>query len=655
MISPGSGRGLPDVPTIATLLSAHGYTTGHFGKWHLGLSDADYLPTNRGFDQSLTWYQRPGNFTYLGAEFIVNDAIDAPVTDGDAHSAHTITQGALDFIDARHAEELKSGGEVSPYFLNVWYRTPHSPIDPPAEFPNPPQTTAPYSRSWPKRWNDFTQETTGLGNHGYENHDNDVNAKNRSMYAAMITYVDHQIGLIVDRIDSLYDSGRTLIIVTSDNGATRKPWSNSGGSPPLWDQNGGLRSNKGSTFEGGIRVPLIARWPTRAKGGGTNDSRVLTMDLFPTFMALAGIPEDRYEGLGLKGQDVSNALLHGAEMAPTGSVFWETKEKGKLFVPDPEGEPVGELNRWAVRKESIGRKLVVERGNAASLPMRLFDLTNVGASGLDEREHLDISKLNSGEASTVNALDAEYRKWRLDVGGIPHVYNGAATTADVSGETITFRDVDQRAVVEPHWAFKFREGDFSFAASISLRETPTGQRVVAHHPGSWKLYLDAGPTDSQVNVKLDVIGKRRGDARHPGTPGSTKTLVAGVSCKAGCRLDLAFTIFGWRYSDSSLRLYVDGLQRDSYNGAELTDMHEVYASNEPITLGNLATGGAGWIGSMRFARFYQLSLTPREVRDPDRDGLVGPADNCPYLASGDFADSDGDGLGDACDEAIVAK
>jgi hypothetical protein len=111
------------------------------------------------------------------------------------------------------------------------------------------------------------------------------------------------------------------------------------------------------------------------------------------------------------------------------------------------------------------------------------------------------------------------------------------------------------------------------------------------------------PHVGQVNVRLDVVGKRRGDARHPGTPGSTKTLEAVVSCKAGCRLDLAFTIFCWRYLDSSLRLYVDGLQRDSYTGAQLTAMQEVQASSEPITLGNLATGGAGWNGSMRFARF----------------------------------------------------
>jgi arylsulfatase A-like enzyme len=168
------------------LLSAAGYTSGHFGKWHLGLSKAEYFPTNRGFDESLTWYHTAASNSYRGAEFIVDDDVANPITDGSTHSAHTITEAALAFINARWAEEQVPGAEASPFFLNIWYRTPHLPIDPPALCPNPPSPPDPQS-AWPSDWLTFTAATPGLDDHGYQGHDPTVDAKTRSMYGAMVS------------------------------------------------------------------------------------------------------------------------------------------------------------------------------------------------------------------------------------------------------------------------------------------------------------------------------------------------------------------------------------------------------------------------------------------------------------------------------------
>lgn len=162
-----SERGLPDVTTIATLLGKAGYRTAHYGKWHLGQNKAEYYPTRRGFDESFVWFDDSENEGYKGATFIQDDQLGKPIaTDADSHQAEIITDKALAFIRARKKEETQSGGTPSPYFLNVWYRAPHFPIDPPGNFPNAPKDTNPKSK-WSMNWSDFAADR-GFDDHGFQ-------------------------------------------------------------------------------------------------------------------------------------------------------------------------------------------------------------------------------------------------------------------------------------------------------------------------------------------------------------------------------------------------------------------------------------------------------------------------------------------------------
>lgn len=242
-----------DEITIAELLRAAGYATGHVGKWHLGPPPWD--PTGQGFDENhggcdrgeppsfFDPYQRPANPKWK--EPALDGIPTLPARKPGEYLTDREADEAVAFI-RKHKDR--------PFFLNLWHYAVHTPIqgrpDLVEKYEAKPATT-------PQK-----------------------NAK----YAAMVESVDQALGQILKTLDELKLTERTVIIFTSDNGGLPGPTSN----VPL-------RAGKGMPYEGGIRVPLIVRWPGEIKPATTTDVPVSSIDLFPTIAAIAEakLPADR--------------------------------------------------------------------------------------------------------------------------------------------------------------------------------------------------------------------------------------------------------------------------------------------------------------------------------------------------------------------------
>lgn len=239
--------------TIAEQLKAAGYLTFHVGKWHLG--DASHYPETHGFDVNIggtQWGAPESYFWPFGGtnrfreyRYVPGLGIGKP---GD-YLTDRLTDEALRLID--------SAGD-RPFFLNLWYHNPHTPID------AKPEVSARFQ----------AKLEPGMR---HQNPD----------YAAMIETLDENIGRVLDRIESRGLAGRTLVVFTSDNGGF------------LGDYNGRrvtdnapLRSGKGSLYEGGIRVPLIARLPGVTVAGAVCVEPVICTDLPRTFAEVAGVRFD---------------------------------------------------------------------------------------------------------------------------------------------------------------------------------------------------------------------------------------------------------------------------------------------------------------------------------------------------------------------------
>ena len=264
--NPAPDAGMNDVGlprseiTIAKALKTVGYATSCIGKWHLG-HKTKYLPRNYGFDE------------YLGilysndmrpAQLIENEkVIEYPVVQ--ATITKRYTQKALDFIENSHNND-------QPFFLYLPHAMPHKPLAASEDF--------------------YTPETL------------------EDLYADVIRELDWSVGSIMKKLKDLGIDDDTLVIFTSDNG----PWY--GGST------GGFRGMKGQTWEGGLRVPFISRWPGKIPQGIVNNAAVGTIDIFPTLLKIAGvdIPKDRV----IDGKDIL-PILTSEKTEDSHDVFFAMK------------------------------------------------------------------------------------------------------------------------------------------------------------------------------------------------------------------------------------------------------------------------------------------------------------------------------------------
>lgn len=243
--------------TLPQLLKQKGYVTGHIGKWHLGSFDIRYSPTQRGFDEAVCFCG--GMHDYYDWRIEYNDQ---PVRSDGRYLTDVWTTEAINFIE-RHRHN-------TPFFLSLNYNAPHTPLQAPEEDIRP--------------FRDKGQFPEGV-----------------SRIYGMIRHMDAGILHILETLDRCGLQENTVVIFTSDNGPDMTVYDDD----PTSDKrrfNCNFNGAKGLVYEGGVRVPLIIRWPAGLEGGHQFDGMAHFTDWFTTLLALAEIdpPKDRViDGINL--------------------------------------------------------------------------------------------------------------------------------------------------------------------------------------------------------------------------------------------------------------------------------------------------------------------------------------------------------------------
>lgn len=266
-VKPEGQRPLPAAcVTVAEMLKSQGYATGAFGKWGLGFTGTEGDPNRQGFDVFFGYNCQREAHNYFPLHLWKNG--EKVILEGNTRGL-TGAQYAQDLI-VEEAKKFVREHRDEPFFMYVPFVIPHVALQTPAGDP----ILAEYQKlGW--------DEKPYGGEKGYLPHPTP-----RAAYAAMVTRMDQGVGEILDLLAELGLAENTLVMFSSDNGATY----NGGTDSAFFRSTGDLRGLKGSVYEGGLAVPLVARWPGRIQPGTQTDVLSAFYDMMPTFAAVAGIP-----------------------------------------------------------------------------------------------------------------------------------------------------------------------------------------------------------------------------------------------------------------------------------------------------------------------------------------------------------------------------
>ena len=281
-----------DTVTIPRLLKQTGYTTGMFGKWGLGAPGSTSDPATH-FDSFFGYNCQRQAHTYYPDHLWKNTTRVS--LDGKTYAHDLIVENALDFVRTN-----KNG----PFFCYMSVTIPHAAMHVPEESMTEFRKT-------------FSQFEDVIGKYAGPSVRNPV-----AGFAGMMTRLDRQVGELLALLKELGIDDNTLMMLTSDNG----PHKEGGHQPDFFDSNGPLRGYKRDLYEGGIRVPLLARWPGKLTPGSMSDLISAHWDMLPTFCELAGAKTPA----GLDGISIVPTLLgHVAEQAKYDALYWEFTERGR--------------------------------------------------------------------------------------------------------------------------------------------------------------------------------------------------------------------------------------------------------------------------------------------------------------------------------------
>lgn len=305
-------RGNGDIPledgdeTIAEVLQRAGYRSATIGKWGLGDAGTPGQPDRQGFAEAFGYLRHPHAHRHYTDRLWRNGAwVDVSPTQD--YTSDLFTAAALDFID-------RAAG--APFFLYLAYPVPHAEIRPPEDavaafrgrFPEVPFENAKADATTPVP--PYSQSG------GYRSQ-----AHPRAAFAAMVTRMDRDVGRVLERLQARGLDTDTVVLFTSDNG----PHKEGGADPDYFDSNGPLRGMKRDLYEGGIRVPMLVRWPGHAARGQTRDTVWAHWDLLPTIAGLAGVPPPA----GVDGVSMRDAITAARAPAPLDrTLYWEFHERG---------------------------------------------------------------------------------------------------------------------------------------------------------------------------------------------------------------------------------------------------------------------------------------------------------------------------------------
>ena len=343
------------------------------GKWGLGHFGTTGDPNLQGFDLFYGFncqrhaHNHYPKFLWRNREKEILPGNDRTLN-GETYSQDKFTEVALEFIEAN---------KERPFFLYLPFAVPHLSIQ------VPEKSLAEYTKVIPEE---------EYEHHGYLKH-----PAPRAGYAAMITHMDRDIGKIMDKIKQLGLDDNTLVMFTSDNGPT---YDRLGGSDSeFFESAGELRGLKGSLYEGGIRVPLVARWPGKIPAGQVSDLPSAFWDIMPTCAAVAGVkaPDD-IDGLSL----LPTLLGQPERQEKHKYLYWEFAAYG--------GQQALRSGDWkAIRQNMLNKK------NPNPMAIELYNLkTDPGEQHNMADEHPDLVKQFAADMAAARVPSEVFRFAPLD-------------------------------------------------------------------------------------------------------------------------------------------------------------------------------------------------------------------------------------------------
>lgn len=395
----------PREVTIAEILRDAGYRTGIFGKWHLG-DNYPMRPQDQGFEESLV--HRGGG---------IGQPSDPPGGEGKYTDAILFHRG----------EPVQTSGYVTDVYFDramTWIEETHALGNPffayiPTNAPHDPLTDVPLDL-----YESYRQEDLGSDRFpqdaGHPLPDR-LNEDAIARVYSMITNIDDNVGRLFDRLDALGLTDNTLVIFISDNG------------PAGVRYVGGLRGQKTSVWEGGIRSPLFMHWPARLGAGRSSDAVVAHIDLLPTILDAVGLPSD---GLLLDGKSFLPLLTTEDAAWPERPIVIQA-HRGS--VPQRYHNFMIREGRWKlVHASGFGRESF--EGDPI---FQLFDL------GTDPFEEFDVSAENP---EVMSRLRRSYDAWFDDVGGDnPENYEMLRVAVGTPSESPTVLTRNDWHSTEPRW------------------------------------------------------------------------------------------------------------------------------------------------------------------------------------------------------------
>ena len=342
--------------TVAKMLKERGYSTALVGKWGMGVTGTTGSPLLHGFDYYYGYLDQKQAHNFYPTHLWENDQWDS--LNNHFISVHTPIKDTLhatdadfayykgnDYAPAKMTEKAAAfikKNQEKPFFLYLPYTLPHLSLQAPDEYVN--------------RYRGLFDEKPYYGQKGYA-----ATRYPRSTYAAMISFLDDQVGIIMKLVKDAGLDNNTIIMFSSDNGATFS----AGVDTEFFNSVGGLRGLKMDVYEGGIRVPFIARWPGKIAAHSVSDLPAVQYDLFPTLAELTG-------------KEVAG--LDGVSFLPT-LMGKSSKQKLHEFMyfeyPENGGQVAVRMGKWKGVRHNV-------RKNPVS-PWELFNIDS------DRNETTDVS------------------------------------------------------------------------------------------------------------------------------------------------------------------------------------------------------------------------------------------------------------------------
>jgi arylsulfatase len=305
-----------DAVTLPKLLKQKGYATGAMGKWGLGSPENTGDPAKQGIDHFFGYYcQGHAHNHYPQYVWRNGKKVELEGNDGSA-TGKVYTQDLFEAEALKFVRDHKDG----PFFLYLPFTVPHLALQVPDD------SLAEYKGKF---------EETPYRGKAYQHHDTP-----RAAYAAMITRMDRSIGRLLDLLKELKLDDNTLVVFTSDNGAIG---GYAGTDAKFFQSIGELRGMKGSLYEGGIRAPLIARWPGRIKAGTTSALPTALWDILPTICDTTQVDTPKE----IDGVSLAPTLLGKEGQKVHEYLYWE--------FPGYGGQQAVRAGKWKAVRQNMGK------------------------------------------------------------------------------------------------------------------------------------------------------------------------------------------------------------------------------------------------------------------------------------------------------------